>query len=175
MISEFSAASSLAHSWRLRSWFVPAAASFLVLLFVFATDRHTWELDAASFWFEPPSVSSPAPFPMEFEPCWLGAPSIPGRFDALELGAVEELAAVCDTKFNVGFDSATILLLFLVASFSTSFRGSKQSWKCWCLEQMDEMLPFITGEIARGQYVGNLVLGINIFDLDLVVQVSSVK
>ena len=46
---------------------------------------------------------------MRFEPCWLGARSFPGRFDALETGTVRELAAVCETKFNVGFDFATII------------------------------------------------------------------
>ena len=52
-----------------------------------------------------------------------GALNIPGRFDAFELGAVQELAAVCKTRFNVGFDFATILsspvkccILFDIAS-----------------------------------------------------------
>ena len=33
--------------------------------------------------------------------------SIPGLLDVLELGAVEQLAAVCETKFIVGPDFAT--------------------------------------------------------------------
>ena len=53
----------------------------------------------------------------------MDALSIPGRLGALELGAVEELATVCETRFNVGFDFATILsspvpccILFDIAS-----------------------------------------------------------
>ena len=60
---------------------------------------------------------------IRLKPCGLGALNIPGRFDAFELGAVEELAAVCKTRFNVGFDFATILsspvkccILFDIAS-----------------------------------------------------------
>ena len=46
---------------------------------------------------------------MRFEPSCLGALTIPGRLDALELGAVGEAAAEHETKFNFGFDFATIL------------------------------------------------------------------
>ena len=60
MISDFSAASFLAPSWKFRSWFVLAAASLLALSFISASLCHTWELDAASFWFEPPAVGFPA-------------------------------------------------------------------------------------------------------------------
>ena len=49
--------------------------------------------------------------------------SISGRLDAFELGAVGDLAEVCETRFNVGFDFATILsypvpccILFDIAS-----------------------------------------------------------
>ena len=35
------------------------------------------------------------------------------------------------------------------------------------IEQMEMVIPFITGEIAFRQDIGKLVLGINIFDLDL--------
>ena len=47
-------------------------------------------------------------FGLRFEPCWLGAVSLTGRLDALLLSAVGKLAAVWETRFNVGFDFATI-------------------------------------------------------------------
>ena len=37
------------------------------------------------------------------------------------------------------------------------------------------MVPLITCEISFGQYVSELVLGVNIFDLDLWLQVNSVE
>ena len=40
---------------------------------------------------------------------WLGALSIPGQFDALELCAVEELATVFETRFDVGLDFSIII------------------------------------------------------------------
>ena len=94
MTSEFSEASLF------------AAASLFSLLFDFTSDCHTWELDAA--------CTSSGRFPctffvLRFESCWLGALSILGRFDACELGAVEELATACETRCSVGFAFATIL------------------------------------------------------------------
>ena len=35
------------------------------------------------------------------------------------------------------------------------------------VEQTQEMVPLITCEISLGQYVCELVLGVNVFDLDL--------
>ena len=100
-----------------------AAASFLALAVIFASVSHTWELDAASFWFESPAADFPALCAVRFEPCWLVALSISGRFDALELVAVGEVAAEHETKFNVGLDFATALsshvphcILFDIAS-----------------------------------------------------------
>ena len=77
----------------------------------------TREPDTASFWFEPPAAGFLTLCAMR-------------RLDARALGAVGELAARCETKFNVCFNFATIvhLLLFLVAFFSTSLRSSLLSW-----------------------------------------------
>ena len=137
MISEFSAASFLAHSWKLRSWFVLATVSSFALSFVFASGNHTWELDAASFLFEPPAADFSARSAVRFEPCWLGALIIPGRFHTLELGAVEELAAFCEIRFNVGFDFATILsspvpcgILFAIVSGQLAALKMNR-WRRW--------------------------------------------
>ena len=108
MMSEFSAASLLlALIWNSRFWFVPTAASLLVLSFVFASECHTWELDAASFWFE--SSAAALPPPATRLKLWLDAQSITGRFHALELDAVKKLATVCETRFGVGLDFVTTL------------------------------------------------------------------
>ena len=37
------------------------------------------------------------------------------------------------------------------------------------------MIPFITCEVSLGQYVCELVFGVNVFDLDFVVQISSIE
>ena len=37
------------------------------------------------------------------------------------------------------------------------------------------MIPFITCEISLSQYVCELVFGVNVFDLDLGVQIDSIK
>ena len=43
------------------------------------------------------------------------------------------------------------------------------------VERTQKMIPFITCEISLGQYVCESVLGVNVFDLDLGVQIESVK
>ena len=43
------------------------------------------------------------------------------------------------------------------------------------VEQTQKMIPLITCEISPCQYVCELVFGVNIFDLDLGVQIDSVK
>ena len=43
------------------------------------------------------------------------------------------------------------------------------------VEQTQKMIPFITCEVSLGQYVCELVSGVNIFDLNLGVQIDSIK
>ena len=43
------------------------------------------------------------------------------------------------------------------------------------VEQTQKMIPFITCEVSLGQYVYELVLGINEFDLDVGVQINSIE
>ena len=43
------------------------------------------------------------------------------------------------------------------------------------VEQSQKMIPFITCEISLCQYVCELVVGVNVFDLDLGVQIDSIK
>ena len=43
------------------------------------------------------------------------------------------------------------------------------------VEQRQKMIPFITCEISLCQYVCELVPGVNVFDLDLGIQIDSIK
>ena len=43
------------------------------------------------------------------------------------------------------------------------------------VEQTQKMIPFITCEIFLFQYVCELFFGVNVFDLDLGVQIDSIK
>ena len=59
-------------------------------------------------------------------------------------------------------------------SFRHCFRTNCRSEKA-DVKQAQKMIPFITCEIAFCQYVCELVLGVNVFDLDLGVQIGSIK
>ena len=43
------------------------------------------------------------------------------------------------------------------------------------VEQTQQMVPLIMREISLRQYVCELVLGVNVFDLDVGVQIDSIK
>ena len=43
------------------------------------------------------------------------------------------------------------------------------------VEQTHQMIPFITCEISLCRYVCELIFGVNVFDLDLGVQIDSIK
>ena len=43
------------------------------------------------------------------------------------------------------------------------------------VEQTQKMIPFITCEISFCQYLCELVLGVNVFDLDIGVQLDVIK
>ena len=111
--------------WSSRSF--SAATSLLVLSSTFSSFCHTWELDAAS-WL----CSLATGLPVLFQSCWQVALSFSGLFDAIGPCTVEELVAACETKFNVGFDFATILsspfsscILFAIVS------GKPAELKVW--------------------------------------------
>ena len=43
------------------------------------------------------------------------------------------------------------------------------------VQQTQKMIPFITCEISFGQYLCQLVFGVNVFDLDFGSQIDSIK
>ena len=114
-----SVAGLFALAWKSKFRFVSGTVDLSALAFVFASDCHTWELDATSFWFES-SAEGLSVLAIRLK-LWLCAISTTGPFDALELCAVEELATVFESnRFNVGLDfSIFFVLLFLPVSFST--------------------------------------------------------
>ena len=88
----------------------------------------------------------------------------------------ESLTRCRDTKFIIGFDFAVTLssptsscVLFDIASWLL------MELKWLMPNKHKKMIPFITCEISLCQYVCELVLGVNVFDLDLGVQIDSIK
>ena len=43
------------------------------------------------------------------------------------------------------------------------------------VQQIQQMIPLITREIAFGQNVSKLVFGVDVFDLDFGIQINSIK
>ena len=110
--------------------------------------------------------------------------SIPGLLDAIGLRTDEELAATELVKFiTIGLDFATILFsLIVVASFfailsanQAEILGAAKRAEMADVEQRKKINPFVTCEVSFCQYVCDLVLGVDAPDLNLGVQVNSVK
>ena len=91
-----------------------------------------------------------------------------GLSDAVEASTFGSLTLYRETKFIIGFDFAVTLsstCIFLCSfrhRFSTIGRTEMANVK-----QTQKMIPFITCENSLCQYVCQLVLGVNVFDLDL--------
>ena len=82
----------------------------------------------------------------------------------------------CETKFTIGVDFAvtlTSLASFCVIFDITSEQLAELKWLI--LNKTQKMVPFITCEISLCQYLCDLVLGVNVFDLDLGAQIDSIK
>ena len=43
------------------------------------------------------------------------------------------------------------------------------------IKQTQKMIPFVTCEVSLSQHVCELVFGVDVFDLDLVVQIDSIE
>ena len=101
---------------------------------------------------------------------------IHGRFYALELGALGELATTCETKFSVSINFATIISspVPCCIPFRNGLRAAGKAENA-DVKHMEKIVPLITCQIALCQFVCELVFGVDIFDLDLWVQTDSVK
>ena len=101
---------------------------------------------------------------------------LPESSDAAEASTFGSLTLYRETKFIIGFDfavtlssPASSLVLFEIAS------RQLMELKWLMLNKHKKMVPFITCEISLCQYVCELVLGVNVFDLDLGVRIDSIK
>ena len=121
-----------------------------------ASFRHPWELDAASG-FE---------FPKD-------ALSISKLFDAIGLFTDEALVETVTARFTaVGFDFATILsscfcscILFaivLVELVKLKFWAQQNGAGMADVKQMKKLVPFVTCEVPFGQYVCELMFGVDV-------------
>ena len=94
--------------------------------------------------------------------------------DALELGMVEDLSTVPDSKVIIDFDLAITISFCPSPSWNLfdSYVGqlvSKQQTELTLLmlKRTEKIVTLITCEIALCQYVCELVFGVGVFDLDL--------
>ena len=100
-----------------------------------------------------------------------------GFTDAVEASTVGFPTRHLDTNFVIGFDLA-VTRSSPAPSCLCSSRHRLQAVggiEKANVEQTQKMIPFITCEISLCQYVCELVLGVNVFDLDLGIQIDSVK
>ena len=79
-------------------------------------------------------------------------------------------------KFIIGLDFAVTLSSpdsFCVLFDITSEHSAELKWLM--LNKHKKIVPFISCEISLCQYVCELVFGVNVLDLDLGVQIDSIK
>ena len=96
--------------------------------------------------------------------------------DAVEASTSRVLSLHHETKFIIGFNFAETLSS--PASSCVLFRHRFKTFdgtEMADVEQTQKMIPFITCEISLCQCVCELVLGVNVIDLDLGVQIDSIK
>ena len=116
----------------------------------------------------------------------MDALSIPELFDAIGWFTDEELVETVDVKFiAVGFDFATILsssfcsciLLAIVfgAANQAEILSAAQRAEMADVEQMKKIVPLITCEITYGQYVCELIFGVDVPYLNLWIQINPIK
>ena len=90
----------------------------------------------------------------------------PGLSDAVEGSTTRVLSLHRETKFIIDFDFAVTLSSpesFCFLFDITSEQLVELKWLM--LNKHKKMIPFITCEISLGQYVCELVFGVNVFDL----------
>ena len=160
MMSAFSAASLFALAWKCSFGFVLVAASLPAPSSVFASDCHTWELDAASFWFEssapglPTLASKTQTLTRCFENPWTVwcTPSRPYWRACYSLrNQVQRRLRVCHNYF---------FSFFFLHPLRHRFAAGRA--EIANVEHVEKMVPLITCEIALCQYVSKLVFGVNI-------------
>ena len=97
-------------------------------------------------------------------------------FDAIERSTLGVLSLHRKNKFTIDFDFAVTLSSpdsFCVLFDITSELSIELKWLM--LNKHKRWFPFVTCEVSLGQYVCELVCSVNVFDLDLGVQINSIK
>ena len=122
------------------------------LSFVSASDIHTWELDAASFWFA-------SPFAIDSN-LLDGASRTPGDL-MRKLGAVEELAAIDQVQRRLRLCHEFPFSCSMLSSFRHHF-GQLAELKMLILNRWRRFIPLIACESVPCQYVCELFFGVNI-------------
>ena len=109
---------------------------------------------------------------------------IPRLFDAIGLFANEELVGTWEDKFvAVDFGFATLLFPLVPASFSHRCGAAYQAeilsatsrTEMADVEQMKQIVPFVTCEITFGKNVCELMFGINVWNLNSGIKINPVK
>ena len=87
--------------------------------------------------------------------------SIPGLLDAIGTFADEEVAGIKEDKFvAVGIDFAIVFGAAYQAGVLRAASGAETAH----VEQMKKIVPFVTCEIAFGQHVCELMVGVDVPD-----------
>ena len=157
-----------------------------VLVFEMSPDFHSWE-DHFSSTFRSeefdelaPNTGLPVPVCCRFNELrgtfWLSDLVFPGLCDAIEASTLGSLTLHRETKIHhrIRFFCDSFFTCIFLCSFRHRFEtvnGTEMAY----IEQTQKMIPFIRCEISLCQYVCELVLGVNVFDLDLGVQFDSIK
>ena len=93
-------------------------------------------------------------------------------------GVTRQESFRCIARPTSSAESILLWLFFFTWIFLCSFR---HHFRTICrtemanVKQTQQMIPLITREISLGQYVCELVLSVNVFDLDFGVQIDSIK
>ena len=132
--------SRISHRTCLKSkfWFVSEAAGLPSLAFVFASVCQTWELDAASFWFESSAAMQVSPHMLSdssFD--WLSPRRSMHSKSVLLFGL-----HIFETKFNVGLDFYPNY--FFSCSFLYPFRHCLRQLAVQKIQILEEMVQLIT-------------------------------
>ena len=100
----------------------------------------------------------------------------PGFSDAIEARTSGVLSLHRETKIHHRFRLAcdSFFSCIFLRSFRHHFRTIDKT-EMSNVKQTQEMIPLITCEISLGQYVRELVFGVNVFDLDFGVQIDSIE
>ena len=136
----------LAHSWTLRSWFVPEAASFLALSFIFASLFATLKNSTR----RQSDLNLQRQVSLHFV-LWLGALSISGRFDALKTRRCKRACRSLRNKVQswLRLCHNSLFSCSLLHPFRHRFGAAGRAENADIVER-EKVIPFISWETLFG-------------------------